>query len=216
MEKEINKTGIGYLINLIRNAIDSKYSKPATGIPIEDLNSTLSQSINNKANKASSANEGNIAGLDSLGNVTDSGIAANKVVVENYEDINIGTLSNFIESNYPYGVYNITYSNLYSSLEQKRNSKKIPTITVALNSHNTIYTIPLTKDSSGNYVGIVNGRSNDYYVMANISQTSQTITIYGFYKKPSSGIPKSDLTGSVQSILNNSIQVGDIINEIDN
>jgi len=66
-------------------AIDSKYEIPAGGIPKADLDSSVQaslekadtshQDISGKADKVSEATNGDIAGLDSNGNLTDSGIS---------------------------------------------------------------------------------------------------------------------------------------------
>ena len=51
MEKTINKVGLGYFINLIRTAIDGKYSVPSTGIP----KNILSTQVKNSLDKADTA-----------------------------------------------------------------------------------------------------------------------------------------------------------------
>jgi hypothetical protein len=52
------------------------YQKPDTGIPSTDLASEITEDIDNKADKVSSPVSGNFAGLDSNGNLTDSGSKA--------------------------------------------------------------------------------------------------------------------------------------------
>lgn len=56
------------------------YQKPDTGIPSTDLASEITEDIDNKADKVSSPVSGNFAGLDSNGNLTDSGSKASDFV----------------------------------------------------------------------------------------------------------------------------------------
>ena len=55
------------------DAVNAKYTKPGTGIPASDLESGVIPDVTGKADKVSSATSGNFAGLDSNGNLTDSG-----------------------------------------------------------------------------------------------------------------------------------------------
>lgn len=58
------------------NAWNAKYSKPMTGIPASDLAADVIPDVTGKADKVSSPTAGNFAGLDSSGNITDSGSKA--------------------------------------------------------------------------------------------------------------------------------------------
>lgn len=59
-----------------RAAWNAKYTKPATGIPAADLASGVIPDVTGKADKVTGANNGHFAGLDSNGNLTDSGKGA--------------------------------------------------------------------------------------------------------------------------------------------
>ena len=85
----IAKTKLAQAVQDSLDAADSAYQKPSTGIPATDLASAVQaslaladsalqshQDISGKADKVSNATNGNFAGLDANGNLTDSGSKA--------------------------------------------------------------------------------------------------------------------------------------------
>lgn len=85
----IAKAKLASAVQSSLDAADSAYQKPASGIPATDLASAVQaslaladsalqshQDISGKADKVSSATNGNFAGLDANGNLTDSGSKA--------------------------------------------------------------------------------------------------------------------------------------------
>ena len=59
--------------NKLTQEFSKKYEKPSSGIPASDIASGVIPDVSGKADKVSSATNGNFAGLDSNGNLTDSG-----------------------------------------------------------------------------------------------------------------------------------------------
>lgn len=63
----------------------SFYVKPSTGIPASDLNTALVSDIDNKADKVLNATSGNIATLDSNGNLVDSGHSPSEYLTQHQD-----------------------------------------------------------------------------------------------------------------------------------
>lgn len=72
------------------------YSKPQTGIPPSDMEAGAIPDVTGKADKVSSPTSGNFAGLDSNGNLTDSGKKASdfQPTIDNNHKLDYGLLSN--------------------------------------------------------------------------------------------------------------------------
>lgn len=63
-------------LETIRTNASNAYQKPANGIPASDLENGVIPSVSGKADKVTGATNGNLAALDTNGNLTDSGKAA--------------------------------------------------------------------------------------------------------------------------------------------
>ena len=72
--------------NKLVDEFSAKYEKPSGGIPATDIASGVIPDITGKADKVSGATNGNFAGLDSNGNLTDSGSKASDFLTS-HQDI---------------------------------------------------------------------------------------------------------------------------------
>ena len=148
------------------------YSKPAEGIPAADLASGVVPDVSGKADKVSGAVNGNFAGLDSNGNLTDSGkkasdfLTSHQDITGKADKVSSPTSGNFagLDSN----------GNLTDS-----GSKASDFATAAQGS------LAATAIQPSLTAGLL---KNDGTV---------DTTAYGTYSKPSGGIPASDLATGV-------------------
>ena len=76
----IPSTDLSEAVQTALTAAGSAYQKPANGIPATDLADDVIPDVSGKADKVQSATNGNVASLDSNGNLADSGIASSNVV----------------------------------------------------------------------------------------------------------------------------------------
>jgi len=184
---------------------DSAYQKPSGGIPDTDLSSSVQtslgkadtalqshQDISGKADKVSGATNGNFAGLDSSGNLTDSGSKAS-----DFATAAQGTLA---DSAYQKPSGGIPDTDLSSGVQAS-----LAKADTALQSHQDISgkADKVSGATNGNFAGLdSNGNLTDSGSKAGDFATSaQGAKADSAYQKPSGGIPDTDLSSGVQASL---------------
>jgi hypothetical protein len=180
-----------------------------SNVPSYIKENLASEIVKTKANKPSSSTNNHIATLDGSGNLKDSGIGKDDVLLEAFKVVSIGNQGTF-SGTYPVGTYTIDETQasnlsgtLYATLNAIWTAKKIPVIVVSLANHTASFVIPLYKDSQDKFKGHERGDNGDYSVDVEIGSSAGTIKTkaIGSYDKPSGGIPKTDLASAVQTSL---------------
>lgn len=85
----------------VKSDLSQKYEKPSTGIPASDIASGVIPDVSGKADKVQNATNGNFAGLDSNGNLTDSGHKHSDYLTEHQSLANCVKNTDFASVNLP-------------------------------------------------------------------------------------------------------------------
>ena len=165
------------------------YQKPSTGIPASDLASGVIPDISGKADKVTGATSGDLAGLDSNGNLTDSGVAAGSVAL----DVDVVHKS---------GTETITGEKTFESKTLFENDIKI------LDSNDEGVTFHKVAD--GVLEVYAAGGQGDVLLKGIATPSNNTDAankgyvdgqVATKYTKPATGIPSSDMSTAVQTSL---------------
>lgn len=144
------------------------------------ISDELEDTKSKKADKVGSATNGHLAGLNSSGNITDSGIAADKVLLEAFAVLDWGEQSTFamtVIGSSDIGYYTVSDASAkYAALNEAWTAGKIPVVKVGLSNHTSSYVIPLFKGLNDTFFGSYRKHGKTYSV--EVDAGSSSIRIY--------------------------------------
>ena len=208
---DINTNGVGAITGAKLNevlrdmiaAVNEEKQDPLTidATPTEDSTNPVQSGgvydeLEDKADKVSGATQGNLAGLDSYGNLTDSGIAASDVATNSDVVHNTGAETVAGRKTFSDGIVVALDNNIRFNTDSQGHGVDI-FASEDLDNVKRLSLADMEHEEDCRLGGIAtpdvsNDAANKEYVDGQVSAK---------YSKPSGGIPASDLTSAVQTSL---------------
>lgn len=208
---DINTNGVGAITGAKLNevlrdmiaAVNAEKQDPLTidATPTEDSTNPVQSGgvydeLEDKADKVSGATQGNLAGLDSYGNLTDSGIAASDVATNSDVVHNTGAETVAGRKTFSDGIVVALDNNIRFNTDSQGHGVDI-FASEDLDDVKRLSLADMEHEEDCRLGGIAtpdvsNDAANKEYVDGQVSAK---------YSKPSGGIPASDLTSAVQTSL---------------